>query len=564
MRITGAEAIIESLKRENVEVVFGYPGGAVLTLYDALYQAQFPHVLTRHEQGAAHAADGYARSTGKVGVCIATSGPGATNLVTGIATAYMDSIPMVAITGQVATPLIGRDSFQEADIRGITTPITKHNYLVKSAADLPRIIKEAFYIARTGRPGPVVIDVAKDVFAELLDYEYPESVELRGYKPLFAGDEEVFAEVVKAIQEAKRPLAFIGGGVILSDTHAELRNLIELTGIPVISSLMGLGAVPVNQPLNLGMVGMHGSYAANMAVTECDLLLGIGVRFDDRVTSVVSGFAPKAKRIHFDIDPAEVNKNVRADIRVIGDLKWSLPLLIQKLRNVQGDHQRELCQDWSKEITVWQEEKPLSYCKREGIILPQEVIEKVSELTKGEAIVVTDVGQHQMWVAQFYQFMQARTLLTSGGLGTMGYGLPAAVGAQIGNPQKTVVLFVGDGGIMMNCQEMAVAADLNLPLKILVMNNEVLGMVAQWQRIFYGGRLSHTCLKGQTDFVKLAEAMGVTGMRAEKPQELSRVLQQAWAVNGPVLVDIRIPANEHVMPMVPPGFNIDQMIYGGE
>lgn len=562
MIMTGAEAIIESLKKEDVEVVFGYPGGAVLTLYDALYKANYNHVLTKHEQGAVHAADGYARATGKVGVCIVTSGPGATNLVTGIATAYMDSIPLVAITGQVAVSLIGRDSFQEADICGITTPVTKHNYLVKKVEELPRVLKEAFYIARTGRPGPVVIDIAKDVFAATLDYQYPETVRLRGYHPLFEGEPEIIDQVIDEMKAAKKPLIFIGGGVNLADSAQVLRDLVNYTGFPVITTLMGLGSLPSDHPLNFGMVGMHGTYAANMATTECDLLLGIGVRFDDRVTGLINDFVSKAKVVHFDIDPAEINKNVLAEIRVVGDLRWSLPALYHRTVSTKFDW-KEQVKPWVDKIFKWQREKPLTYDQNSEVIMPQSVILKVNELTKGEAIIVTDVGQHQMWIAQYFSFKESRSLLTSGGLGTMGYGLPAALGAQTGCPQKTVFLFVGDGGIMMNCQELATAANYNLPVKILIFNNQVLGMVAQWQRMFYGGRYSHSRLKGHTDFVKLAEAMGVTGMRMSKPSELDEILKAAMAVPGPVVVDIPIPETEDVLPMVPPGARLDQMVMGG-
>lgn len=564
MIITGAEAIIESLKNENVDVVFGYPGGAVLTLYDALYHADLRHILTKHEQGAVHAADGYARATGKVGVVIATSGPGATNLITGIATAYMDSIPLVAITGQVSVPLIGRDSFQEADIRGITTPITKHNYLVKKVEDLPGALKEAFYIARTGRPGPVVVDIAKDVFAATFDYHYPTEVNLRGYKPLFEGDSETIAKVFAEMRAAQKPLIFVGGGVNLSDSSGELKEFIELSGFPVISSLMGLGCLPNDHPQFLGMVGMHGTYAANIATTECDLLIGIGVRFDDRVTGLLSEFAAKAKIIHFDIDPAEINKNVLADIRVVGDMRWSIPALSQKVKLV-SDELQEQARPWLEKVRTWYSEKPLTYEQSSDLVMPQAVVEKVSQLTKGDAVIVTDVGQHQMWVAQFYGFKNPRSLLTSGGLGTMGYGLPAALGAQCGLPDKPVILFVGDGGVMMNCQELAAAAEYNFPVKVLIFNNQCLGMVAQWQRMFYGGRYSQTSLKGSsTDFVKLAEAMGVKGLRVTKPEELGIVLEQALAAPGPVVVDIRIPEVLDVLPMVPAGACLDQMMMGGK
>lgn len=564
MRITGAEAIIQSLRRENVEVVFGYPGGAVLTLYDALHKADFHHILTRHEQGAIHAADGYARATGKVGVCMATSGPGATNLVTGIATAYMDSIPIVAFTGQVAVPLIGRDSFQEADIRGITTPITKHNYLVKKVEDLPRVIKEAFFIARTGRPGPVVIDVAKDVFAASFEYEYPESVNLRGYRPIFEGDQSAIDQAFEAMAEAKKPLIFVGGGVNLANMAREITELADLTGFPVTSSLMGLGTVPADHPQHLGMVGMHGTYAANIATTECDLLIGIGVRFDDRVTGLLADFASKAKVIHFDIDPAEINKNVLSDIRVVGDLRWSLPALLTKAGNRKPGEWRAPIADWGRQVKTWAQDKPLSYEQRTDVIMPQAVIEKVSELTQGEAVIVTDVGQHQMWTAQYYRFKNPRSLLTSGGLGTMGYGLPSAIGAQMGKPDQTVFLFAGDGGIMMNCQEIATAANNNLPIKVIILNNQVLGMVAQWQRMFYEGRLAHTSLKGRTDFVKLAEAMGATGLRVSKPEELEPTLRKAMEIPGPVFIDVIVPSTEDVLPMVPPGARLDQIIMGGE
>ena len=563
MRMLGAEAVIECLKREGVEIVFGYPGGAVLTLYDALYKADFPHVLTRHEQGAVHAADGYARATGKTGVCFATSGPGGTNLITGIATAYMDSIPLVAITGQVGVSVIGKDSFQEADMCGITTPITKHNYLVKKVQDLPKVLKEAFYIARTGRPGPVVVDISKDVFNASFEFSYPDAVQLRGYTPLFAGDPDSIDQTVQALKTAVKPVIFVGGGVNLSDTAAELQGFVDTTGFPVISSLMGLGCVPCDHPQHLGMVGMHGTYAANMATMECDLLLGIGVRFDDRVTSLVQAFAPQATVIHFDIDPAEVNKNVRADLKVVGDLKWSLPLLREKTASVwPADKWRQQTAQWNDRVNCWKREKPLSYQSSNEVVMPQAVIEAVSKMA-GDAVIVTDVGQHQMWTAQFYSFRKKRTLLTSGGLGTMGYGLPAALGAQLGFPEKKVVLFSGDGSIMMNCQELATAADNGLPVKIIVLNNQVLGMVNQWQRMFYGKRYSHSTTKGHTDLVKLAEAMGVAGYRVTMQQDLAAVLEQAFATEGPALIDVQVPAVEDVLPMVPPGGQLNQMIIGG-
>lgn len=563
MEMIGAQAVIESLKNEGVEVVFGYPGGAVLTLYDALYKSEFPHVLTRHEQGAVHAADGYARATGKVGVCFATSGPGGTNLITGIATAYMDSVPLVAITGQVGVSLIGKDSFQEADICGITTPITKHNYLVKKVQDLPRILKEAFHIARTGRPGPVVVDISKDVFNATFDYEYPETVSLRGYSGSIVGQVADIEAAVAELKQAKKPLIFVGGGVNISDTAAAFREFIQLTGFPVITSLMGLGCIPNHAEENLGMVGMHGTYAANMATTECDVLVGIGVRFDDRVTGVVNQFAPKAKILHFDIDPAEINKNVRVDLRVVGDLKWALPLLCQTVAADKTMDWKGQTAPWREQVYTWKKDQPLVYRQPTDVIMPQQVIETVSRLAGDDDIIVTDVGQHQMWTAQFYNFRSPRTLMTSGGLGTMGYGLPAAIGAQVGYPDKAVVLISGDGSIMMNCQEFATAANNGFPVKTIVMNNQVLGMVTQWQRMFYGERYSQSTLKGQTDFVKLAEAMGAAGFRVTKPDELEAVLRQALATEGPVLVDVQLPEVEDVLPMVPVGGRLDQMILGG-
>lgn len=562
MLINGAQAVIESLKKEGVKVVFGYPGGAVLTLYDELYKMKFPHVLTKHEQGAVHAADGYARATGEVGVCFATSGPGATNLVTGIATANMDSVPLVCITGQVGNPFIGKDSFQEADICGITTPITKHNYLVKSAADLPRVLKEAFFIARTGRPGPVVIDVAKDVFAAGLDYQYPETVKLRGYTGDFVGVESEIEAVVAALETAKRPLFFVGGGITISDTAAQLREIVERTGIPVVSTLMGLGCAAAEEG-NLGMAGMHGSYAANMAIMECDLLIGLGVRFDDRVTGVVSEFAPKAAIVQFDVDPAEINKNVRVNYRVCGDLRWSMPLFAGQIC-AEGTSLKQRFLSWRQHLIELNREKPLCYHKDDQVVMPQQVIETVNELADKDAIVVTDVGQHQMWTAQFYKFRQSRRLMTSGGLGTMGYGLPAAIGAKMGQPARQVILFTGDGSIMMNCQEFATAADYAVPVKVVVLHNHVLGMVTQWQRMFYGQRYSQSLLNGKTDFVKLAEAMGVKGYRVDRPEQLKPVLEEALAFDGAVLVDVMVPDVEDVLPMVPGGKRLDQMVLGDE
>ena len=561
--MNGAQAVLESLKREKVEVVFGYPGGAVLDLYDALYKMKFPHILTRQEGGAVHAADGYARATGKVGVCFATSGPGATNLITGIATANMDSIPMVCFTGQVGNPYIGKDSFQEADIVGITTPITKHNYLVKKASELPRVIREAFFIARTGRPGPVVIDIAKDVFTTEIDYEYPKKVSLRGYSGNFTGDESQIEDVMKALENSERPLFFIGGGLTLSDQTAVFRDIINRTNIPVVSSLMGLGCIPSNQKGFLGMVGMHGSYAANMAVQECDLLIGVGVRFDDRVTGKLSAFAPMAKIAHFEVDRAEINKNVDVEYPVLGDLRWSLPIFSTLVYQSAEDYKGRFA-EWNKVVNKNAKEYPFDWTKGHDYIMPQQLIETVSKLVDDNTIAVTDVGQHQMWAAQFFNARNPRQFVTSGGLGTMGYGLPAAIGAKVACPKKKVVLFTGDGSIMMNCQEMSTAADNGIDVKIVVLHNKVLGMVSQWQRMFYGNRYSQTILGGKTDFVKLAEAMGLNAVRIEGLDGFEEKLKAFLDSEGPGLADVIVPGNEDVLPMVAPGAQLENMVLGGE
>lgn len=561
MLMNGAQAILESLRREEVDIVFGYPGGAVLDLYDAVYQAKFPHILTRHEQGAVHAADGYARATGKVGVCFATSGPGATNLITGIATANMDSIPMVCITGQVGNPYIGKDSFQEADIVGITTPITKHNYLVKKVEQLPRVIKEAFFIARTGRPGPVVIDIAKDVFSTQFEYEYPKTVNLRGYSGEFTGQEEEIVAAVEAIKNAKRPLFFIGGGMTLSGQSKLFREVVKMSSIPVICSLMGLGCVPSTDEGFLGMVGMHGSYAANMAVQECDLLITLGARFDDRVTGKLSAFAPNAKIVHFEVDKAEINKNVPVDYPVFGDLRWSMPIFLNLMIRSMDDFESHIA-EWREHVIAMNKEHPFSYKQNAETILPQQLIEKVSALVDDDTIVVTDVGQHQMWAAQFFNSRKPRQFLTSGGLGTMGYGLPAAMGAKLAKPNQKVVVFTGDGSIMMNIQELATMADNNIDVKIVLLHNSVLGMVYQWQKLFYGHRFSNTIMDTKVDFVKLAEAMGIKGVRIESLDGFEAKLKAALEGEGATLIDVILPPNEDVLPMVAPGAQLDNMVLG--
>ncbi len=557
--MNGAQAIIECLKKENVDLVFGYPGGAVLTLYDALYKNKFPHILTKHEQGAIHAADGYARSSGKPGVCFATSGPGAANLITGIATANIDSIPIVCITGQVATNLIGRDAFQEADVCGITMPVTKHNYLLKKIEDLPRVFKEAFHIATTGRPGPVVIDIAKDVFEKEIDFHYPDHVNLPGYRLQKDGNTDDIDNLIEALKDAEKPVIFVGGGVISSDTAPYIRQIAETTGIPIVDSLMGRGSIENTREESLGMVGMHGTYASNTAVMESDLLIGIGVRFDDRVTGKTSEFAPNAKVAHFDVDSAEINKNVPVDYSVIGDLRWSLPLFAAKL-SVIGHRLKEQYQPWRDYIFDVKRQHPLVYRHNSEAIMPEQVVSIISELCDKDTIIVTDVGQHQMWAAQYYNFRKERTFITSGGLGTMGFGLPAAMGAKLANPDKRVVLFSGDGSIMMNCQEFATVADLNLDIKVIVLDNHMLGMVAQWQRMFYNHHYSHSVLRGKYDLVKLAEAMGCSGVRITEKDSLKEQLQEVLSHEGPILADVIIPDEENVFPMVPAGGRLDQMV----
>jgi len=551
MKISGAEILLKCLEEEGVEVVFGYPGGAVIPIYDALYDAGIKNILVRHEQGAVHAADGYARSTGKVGVCLATSGPGATNLVTGIANAYMDSVPLVAITGQVATYLLGADSFQEADITGITIPITKNNYLVKKLADLPRVVKEAFHIAGTGRPGPVLIDLAKDVTIEKARPESPPAVNLPGYKPNYVGNARQIKEAADAIREAERPLLYVGGGVVISGAEQALRTLAENLEIPVTTTLMGMTAFPSTHRLNLGMLGMHGTAWANFAVGATDLLIALGARFDDRVTGKLDAFAAGAKVIHIDIDPAEIGKNVAVNIPIVGDVKTVLETLLERL-------DRAVHPEWLKQIEQWRALYPLKYDKTG--LKPQAVIEELSKLTGGEAIICTEVGQNQMWTAQYYQFKRPRSLITSGGLGTMGFGFPAALGAQVGHPDRLVIDIAGDGSFQMNIQELGTAVAYNLPVKVVILNNFCLGMVRQWQEFFQNKRYSGTLLEGNPDFVKIAEAYGAKGFRITDPGELTATLREALATPGPVVVDCRVDRNENVLPMVPANGPISEMI----
>ena len=553
LKLSGAEILIKSLQEEGVEAIFGYPGGQVLPIYDALYDASLKHYLVRHEQGAAHAADGYARATGKPGVCLATSGPGATNLVTGIATAYMDSVPMVALTGQVPCGLLGKDSFQEADITGITLPITKHNYLVNDVKDLARTIKESFHIATTGRPGPVLIDIPKDVQVTKNKFVYPEEVHLKGYKPTLGGNKGQINNAAKMIMEAKKPVIYAGGGIIISGASGELFKLAEMTLSPVTTTLMGIGSFPETHPLSLGMLGMHGTRAANYAISECDLLIAIGARFDDRVTGKIDEFAPQAKIIHIDIDPAEIGKNVRIDIPIVGDVKSVLTEINSKL-------EQNVSTEWHDKISKWKSTHPLTY-KKNGSLKPQDIVEQIYDVTKGEAIIVTEVGQNQMWAAQYYKYTKPRTFISSGGLGTMGYGLPAAIGAKVGCPDRIVIDIAGDGSIQMNIQELATAVHYNIPVIVAILNNNFLGMVRQWQEIFYDRRYSFTDITGP-DFVKLAEAYGAVGIRVTESKEVKPALKKAIKANRPVVIDFVVEREENVFPMVPPGGAIHQMLGG--
>ncbi|CAM3820338.1 biosynthetic-type acetolactate synthase large subunit [Cohnella lubricantis] len=558
--ITGSEMLLRSLLLEGVDCVFGYPGGAVLYIYDAMYGfSDFNHLLTRHEQGAIHAADGYARSTGKVGVCIATSGPGATNLVTGIATAYMDSVPLVVITGNVISSLIGTDAFQEADIVGITMPITKHSYMVRDVSDLPRVIHEAFHIANTGRKGPVLIDIPKDVSAAKALFEpVKEELQLRGYNPTVQPNRNQVDKMIRAIEQAERPILLVGGGAIYSGAHEELHEFVTKTGIPITTTLLGLGAFPTGHELHMGFPGMHGTWTANTAIQNADLLINIGARFDDRVTGKLKGFAPKAKIVHVDIDPAEIGKNVPTDIPIVGDVKAVLQVANSMAKRA------DKADAWRAQIQEWKASKPFSFKDSETELKPQWVVSMIHETTKGDAIVTTDVGQHQMWAAQYYPFNKPRSFVTSGGLGTMGFGFPSAIGAQMGNPDRTVVSINGDGGMQMCAQELAICAINNIPVKVAILNNQVLGMVRQWQELIHENRYSHIDLAGSPDFVKLAEAYGVKGFRATNKEEARRAWEEALNHPGPAVVEFVVRKEENVYPMVTQGSTIDQMLMGDD
>jgi acetolactate synthase I/II/III large subunit len=552
-KVNGARALIKCLEEEGVDTLFGYPGGQIIPFYNELYDSNLHHILVRHEQAAAHAADGYARATGKTGVCVSTSGPGATNLVTGIATAYMDSVPIVALTGQVPTFLIGNDAFQEADITGITQPITKHNYLVQSAKELPRIVKEAFHIASTGRPGPVLIDLPKDIQNTEIEFYYPDKVNLRGYKPTYKGNTQQIKRAAEEIANSSMPIIYAGGGVISSNASSELVELAETINAPVTTTLMGIGAIPTEHPLNLGMLGMHGTKYANYAIQESDLIIAVGARFDDRVTGKLESFAPNARIIHIDVDPAEISKNVKVNTPIVGDAKQILKSLNKYIRRCNS-------RAWIEKINQWKKEYPVIYKQSSpNSIMPQFVIEQISEACK-DAVIVTEVGQHQMWAAQFFKYKNPRTFITSGGLGTMGYGFPASIGAKVGKPDKTVIDIAGDGSFQMNSQELATVVQNDIPVIAVILNNGYLGMVRQWQELFYDRRYSHTCIKGSVDFVKLAEAYGALGLRAERPSEVRSAIEEAVKSGRPAVIDVIVECEANVYPMVPAGAAINEIL----
>ncbi len=562
--MTGSEILIEALKREGVDTIFGYPGGVILGLYDKIFDSDIRHILPRHEQGGVHAAEGYARATGRVGVAMGTSGPGATNLVTGIADAYMDSVPLVVLTGQVSSELIGGDAFQEADIIGITRPIVKHSYLLKSADDVAKTVKEAFHIARSGRPGPVVIDLPKDVLngKSTRNPDFSEAVDLPGYQPKYEGHPMQIKKLLQALSNAKKPMIIAGGGVRLANASKELEEFVKLTGIPVATTFMGLGAIPYDNEYNLGWLGMHGNYVSNMASLNTDYLLAIGTRFSDRSTGDFSQFAPHAFVAHIDIDPSSISKNIPAKMPVVGDAKVVLGQLISHIKEYKADKHKQDRAEWLAQLKEWDKEKPFSYEMSDSVIKPQYVIEEIWKVTNGEAIIATEVGQNQMWSAQFYKFKHPNQFISSGGLGTMGFGLPAAIGAKLGCPDKEVFDIAGDGSILMNIQELTTAVQNRISVKIAVLNNQFLGMVRQWQQMFFNKRYSNTCLECQPDFVKVAEAFGCVGLRAEKPSDVPGVLKEAMKVTDrPVLMDFRCAREENVLPIVPAGVGLDKMIF---
>jgi acetolactate synthase I/II/III large subunit len=556
----GADIFVESLLKEGVDTIFGHPGGAILPLNDALYSGRVRHILTRHEQGAIHMAEGYARATGRPGVVLVTSGPGGTNVITGLTDAFMDSTPVVVFTGQVPTGVIGNDAFQEADIVGMTRSCTKHNYLVRDVQDLARTIKEAFHIANTGRPGPVLVDIPKDVSQAECDFAYPTQVNLRGYKPTIYGHAGQLRRAADMIAAAKRPVIYAGGGVIHSRASESLRQMAELSATPVTNTLMGLGGFPGVHELWLGMLGMHGTVTANTAMNEADLVIAIGVRFDDRVTGNVDEFCPNAKFIHIDIDPSSIGKNVQVDVPIVGDVQACLVRLLEELRAIPKDW-RDAHREWLTQIAEWQQKYPLQYAQEpDGELLPQFVCEQIYAATKGDAIITTEVGQHQMWAAQYYHCTRPRQFITSGGLGTMGYGFPAAIGAQLAFPNAVVIDIAGDGSFQMNVQELATVVQYNLPVIVAILNNHSLGMVRQWQQFFYDERYADTSLEVSPDYVKLADAYGAVGLRATRPDEVRPVLEQAIRLRRPVVIDFVVKMMENVFPMIPSGGSIKDML----
>jgi len=560
MKLTGAQILMKTLQEEGVDTIFGYPGAATIDIYEELSKTRIRHILVRHEQGAVHAADGYARVSDRVGVCLVTSGPGATNTVTGIASAYMDSIPLVVLCGQVPTHLIGNDAFQEVDIVGITRPCTKHNYLVSQTEDLARIIKEAFQIARSGRPGPVLVDLPKDVIKRTISYTQPQSLRLRSYNPTYHPNKKQLQKVVELIKHSKRPVIFAGGGVILSKSADRLTEFARKTQIPVTASLMGLGAFPGSDPLWLGMLGMHGVYRANMAIAGCDLLIAVGARFDDRVTGKTDAFAAQAQIVHIDIDPTSIRKNVPVSIPVVGDCGLALDILNRLIEELKLEDLAQKRRTWFEQIEEWKRTTPLVYNTQCELIKPQFVVEKLYELTRGDAIIATEVGQNQMWTAQYYHFERPHRFLTSGGLGCMGYGLPAAIGAQIACPDQLVVDVAGDGSIQMNIQELATAVQYQLPVKVVILNNRCLGMVRQWQELFHDKNYVCTQMEHAPDFVKLAEAYGALGLRAVHPAEVEPVLRKGLAAPQTVIMEFLVDPEECVYPMVPAGSPISEML----
>lgn len=561
MKMTGAEILVESLRKQGTDLIFGYPGGVLLGVYDTLFDSDIKHILPRHEQGGIHAADGYARATGKVGVCFGTSGPGATNLVTGICNAQMDSVPLVVFTGQVATTLIGGDAFQEADIIGITRPIVKHSYLLSSADEITTVIREAYHIASTGRPGPVVIDLPKDIMSEKAEFKWPSKIDLPGYNPTVKGHTGQIKKMLRLLEGAKKPVIYMGGGVILSEAHEEMTKFSEMTGVPVISSFLGQGGIPGTHDNYIGWLGMHGNYASNMAMAEPDFILAVGTRFSDRSTGRLDGFAPNAKIAHIDVDPSSISKNVRIDIPIVGDCKVVLNQILGEMDKYNWDKNINARKDWMAKIKAWDDKHPFDYDRTTDIIKPQFVVESIYKVTKGDAIICTEVGQNQMWAGQFYKYDKPRQFVSSGGLGTMGYGFPAAIGAKLGCPDKEVFDIAGDGSFMMNIQEICTAVQYNVAVKVAILNNKYLGMIRQWQNMFFNNRYSECCLDCQPDFVKLAESFNAVGMRIEKKEDVEDAIRESLKIKDkPVIMDFAVDRDENVFPMIPAGAAINEML----